>query len=400
MKLLFVIGSLDSGGAEHHLVQLIPQLTSQGITCRVYTLTHTGVLAKNLQERGITVIQPFFSTFIRKCLGKLSTPFLGVLSVISYLITLSIYRPNIIHYFLPAAYLFASPLSFFSFKSKKIMSRRSLNHYQKKYPHISKLEHWLHKQMDYLLANSLAVAQELIDEGSPPNRVGLIYNGVNSNQISVPSTHERLASREKLSIPRESLCLIIVANLIPYKGHIDLLNALADCTLPDEWVLLVVGRDNGILMNLQSLSHDLGISNNIRWMGSLTDLTDIYRSADIAVLPSHEEGFSNAILEAMAYSLPVVATDVGGNAEAIADGNGGIIVSSRNPHELSRAISKLANNPELREKYGHFARCRVENEFNWEKCTLMYSDLYAHITTTTNQLSPMCRLTSKRPNMK
>lgn len=397
MKVLFVIGSLDSGGAEHHLVQLIPRLTSQGITCRIYTLTHAGVLSKNLRERGIIVTQPFCSDFIRKHFGSLSAPVLGMLSAVSYLTTLSIYRPNIIHYFLPAAYLFAAPLSFFSFKSKKIMSRRSRNHYQNKYPRLSIFEHWLHKRMDYLLANSLAVAQDLINEGSPPSRVGLIYNGVNTDQLSTPPMHERLASRENLSIPRESLCLIIVANLIPYKGHTDLLNALANCGLPDEWVLLVVGRDNGILTNLQSLSHDLGINNHIHWMGNLTDLTDIYRSADIAILPSHEEGFSNAILEAMAYRLPIVATNVGGNAEAIIDGQGGIIVPPQNPQELSNAISKLADTPELREKYGCFARYRVENEFNWKKCTLMYLDLYAHITTKEKQQRPMCSLFKPQP---
>ena len=390
MKVLFVIGSLDSGGAEHHLVQLIPRLASQGLICRVYTLTHAGELAGNLQNNGITVTQPFGSTFIRKRFGSLSAPILGVLSAISYLITLSTYRPNVIHYFLPAAYLFASPLSFFSFKAKRIMSRRSRNHYQKKYPQLSKFEHWLHKRMDYLLANSQAVVQDLIDEGAPASRIGLIYNGVNTDQLTTPSTDERRTARENLSIPSESLCLIVVANLIPYKGHIDLLNALANCALPDNWVLLVVGRDSGILTNLQSLGHDLGLNNHIRWMGSLTDLTDIYRAADIALLPSHEEGFSNAILEAMACRLPVVATNVGGNAEAIIDGSGGIIVSPQNPQELSKAIEKLASTPELREKYGRFARCRVENEFNWKKCTLIYSDLYAHIVTKNKQQNPMC----------
>lgn len=397
MRVLFVIGSLDSGGAEHHLVQLIPRLASEGIECQVYTLTHAGLLAKRLQQQGITITQPYCSAFIRKHLGRLSTPILGVLSILSYLITLSIYRPSIIHYFLPAAYLFAAPLSFFSFKSKKIMSRRSRNHYQKKYPRLSIFEHWLHKRMDYLLANSQAVAQDLIDEGCPPDRVGLIYNGVNSDQLITPSLHERLASRKILSIPEKSLCLIVVANLIPYKGHIDLLNALANCMLPDKWMLLVVGRDNGTLTNLQTLSHDLGISDHIQWMGSLTDLTDVYRSADIAILPSHEEGFSNAILEAMAYQLPTVATNVGGNAEAIVDGSGGIIVPLQKPQELSRAISKLANTPKLRVAYGHFARSRVVNEFNWKKCTLMYSNLYAHIITKDKQQHPMCSL-SNNPN--
>ncbi len=398
MRVLFVIGSLDSGGAEHHLVQLIPRLASEGIECQVYTLTHAGLLAKRLQQQGITITQPYCSAFIRKHLGKLSTPILSILSVISYLITLSIYRPNIIHTFLPAAYLFSSPLSFFFFKSKKIMSRRSRNYYQKKYPRISLFEHWLHKKTDYFLANSQAVVQDLIDEKCPPNQVGLIYNGVNSNQLTTPSLQERLVSREKLLIPETSLCLIVVANLIPYKGHVDLFNALANCTLPEGWVMLVVGRDNGILASLQLLSRSLGIDNNIRWMGSLADLTDVYRSADIAILSSHEEGFSNAILEAMAYSLPIVATNVGGNAEAFVDGGGGIIVPPHSPKELSNAIEKLASNPELRDKYGNFARSRVESEFNWEKCTQMYTDLYDKLYTDDFHEQPLCSL--QRINLK
>lgn len=394
IKILFVIGSLDSGGAEHHLAQLLPRFPSHKFDCRVYTLTHPGALSEKLNDGGIVIHKPILSTFIRKNFSTFSSIVLGAASVVSYLVLLIRFRPDIIHFFLPASYLFAAPLSLFSFKSKKIMSRRSQNHYQKKYPYISKFEWWLHKRMDYLLANSQAVAKDLIDEGCPHNKVGLIYNGVNTSQHTPPSTDDRLISRSNLSIAKKSLCLIMVANLIPYKGHIDLLNALANCKLPENWVMLVAGRDGGILANLRLLSHDLGIENHILWLGSLTDLTDVYQSADIAILSSHEEGFSNAILEAMAYGLPTVATNVGGNAEAIVDGAGGIIVPSKNPKALSNAIEKLANNPELRDKYGDFARCRVESEFNWEKCTQMYTDLYDNLSTKKPHKQPMCALQS------
>ena len=90
----------------------------------------------------------------------------------------------------------------------------------------------------------------------------------------------------------------------------------------------------------------------------------LLRAADIGMLCSHEEGFSNALLECMAASLPVVATDVGGNAEAVVDRETGLLVPSQAPDQLAQAILELARSPDLRLRFGAAGRSRVETLFS------------------------------------
>jgi L-malate glycosyltransferase len=107
---------------------------------------------------------------------------------------------------------------------------------------------------------------------------------------------------------------------------------------------------------LEKLVRDLGVSKHVEFIGTVTDLNRELSRADIFVLPSRSEGFSNAIVEAMAAALPVVATDVGGNAEAVQQGVTGYIVPPEDPAALSIAIARLASDPELARNMGMAAR--------------------------------------------
>ena len=98
--------------------------------------------------------------------------------------------------------------------------------------------------------------------------------------------------------------------------------------------------------------------------------------SDIGLLTSHEEGFSNAVLEAMASGLPMVVTDVGGNAEVVEDGLSGFVVEPHNPEKLGEAILKLANDSELRQKMGQRSRTTIENKFTLTECVNQYHRLY------------------------
>ena len=138
-----------------------------------------------------------------------------------------------------------------------------------------------------------------------------------------------------MGIGPQALTLVMVGNLIAYKGHGDLLVALGQAApqLPPDWRLLIVGRDEGIASALQAQSVALGIDRNVLFLDTRNDVPDILNACDIGVLCSHQEGFSNAVLEGMAASLPMIVTDVGGNAEAVLDGECGIVV----PAERSAA---------------------------------------------------------------
>ena len=102
------------------------------------------------------------------------------------------------------------------------------------------------------------------------------------------------------------------------------------------------------------------LDQNILFLGPRDDIPDMLHLSDLAILCSHEEGFSNAILEGMAVGLPMVVTDVGGNAEAMQNGVTGIVVPAREPSALGAAILKLAKNAQLRKRMGREARKRVQ----------------------------------------
>src|SRR5690606_30322590 len=192
------------------------------------------------------------------------------------------------------------------------------------------------------------------------------------------ATTPRGVTRRQLGIPDAAVVFTMVANLIPYKGHADLLTALAAVReqLPSPWRLLCVGRDDGIGPRLRDQSAALGLAGNVMWLGERRDIANLLSASDIGVLCSHEEGFSNAVLEGMASGLPMVVTDVGGNAEAVIDGDCGLVGPARNPARLGAALLQLATNPEQRCRLGTAARRRVESEFSLERCIIDYERLY------------------------
>lgn len=285
------------------------------------------------------------------------------------------YRPAAVHFFLPASYCLGAPVALLAGARPLLMSRRSRNHYLDGRPFFRWLERLLHSRMMLLLGNSKRVIADLIDEGAAPDRIRLIYNGV-----KLPSSEgreqQRISTRAELGLDDEFI-IVCVANLIPYKGHADLLDALAQRRdmLPP-WRLLLVGRDDGIGAELRAQAQQAGIEKNVVLLGPRSDVAALLTASDLSVLASHEEGFSNAVLEAMAAGLPVVATDVGGNAEAVVNGETGFIVPSHDPDALGEALEKCVMSRELCRKLGLAGAERARTRFSLERCVAEYEELY------------------------
>jgi len=372
--ILYVIGDLDVGGAERHLAQVLPELVKQGFRPMVYALTHKGRLASHLEAVGVKVVTVPFSDFLRRFPSPLRQLVMLPLTMSRLWILMLLKKPLAVHFFLPTAYLLGGICSLFAPIPVRMMSRRSLNNYQQKHPRLVPLERWLHRRMDAVLGNSAAVLAQLREEGVPEARLGLIYNG-----ISVSEGIGRTEARARLGIGDEILVFVIVANLIPYKGHVDLIEALGAIRerLPGGWLLLCAGRDVGIGRELDMRARDLGIDANVRWLGERPDVLEIFCAADIGILCSHQEGFSNSLLEGMASGVPMVVTDVGGNQEAVIDGQTGFVVPAGHPEALARALLELADDPALRQKFGEAASQRVRAEFSLLGCVNNYALLYA-----------------------
>lgn len=373
--IFFVIGSLLIGGAEKHLSMIAPALVQRGHRVSVYNLSGRSVLGDAMAEDGVRIISPPF--------GSLSSRFRLVGGIMLAISTLKLYslflfrRPPVVHFFLPQAYIIGAISARCAGISGLIMSRRSLNTYQSRHPVLARLERRLHQYMKVVVANSKRVLAQLRDdENVPPCKLELIHNGIDLACFDGPLDRRR--KRQELGIGASAKVLTIVANLIPYKGHMDLLHALAGikAEISGDWVLLAVGRDDGIGGSLKLAADRLGLADKILFLGTRDDVPDILRVSDIGLLCSHEEGFSNAILECMAAGLPMVVTDVGGNAEAVVSGRTGFVVSKCSSADLGLAIVRLIKDGQLRKRMGRAGRKRVETLFSLDVCVTKYEALY------------------------
>jgi len=375
--LLVVVPSLQLGGTERHLCQVLPRLAGRGWKPTVFTITAKGSLAADLEATGIVVREPPLARLLSSA-GPVGRSALRAISAIR--LTAMIWRspPGIVHFFLPEAYLLGGLCALTRRKHRLVMSRRSLNVYQTKHRLLAFLERWLHRRMTAILGNSQAIVEQLIgDEAVPEHKVQLIYNGIDTSLFE--RRRPIREARTALGIDAGALTLVIVANLIPYKGHADLLKALQGIcpSLPKNWVLLCAGRIPPASTALISRAAQGCLAGHIRFLGERYDIPELLAAADIGLLCSHQEGFPNSLLEGMAAALPMIVTDVGGNVEAV--GKSAVIVPPHAPDDLGRAILQLTADAARRRDLGDAAQRRVRRRFTIDRCVAAYDRFYTRI---------------------
>lgn len=374
--IVFVINNLDVGGCERHLATIIPHI-HQWRPVRVLIMdTVPGFFSSSLTQKGVDVRCLLKSPFWKQSFpGK---PFLIKIAKLWALTKefnkLSSHDP-IIHCFLPGAYMLGAAASRIAGVKTLIMSRRSLNHYQS-WPW-KKVERFCHRWLTKAVGNSRLVIEQLKDEGIPQERLTLLYNGVETPAFHQP--HLRQETRKALKLSHDEVVIIHLANLIPYKGHQDLIEAVASLDPNLKIRVLCVGSDRGIQKALEKHALSLGVYSRFSFLGARQDVPALLACADISVLPSHEEGFPNAILESMAAGLPVIATAIGGSQEAVVHEKTGLLVPPHAPLELAQALKRLIMSTELRRQYGETGYQRVQDEFSLTSCVQGYHNLYEEL---------------------
>lgn len=375
-SILFVIDSFNVGGTEKHLSQILPILRSRGLNVAVFTIGKKGHLGAQIEKFGLQVYEPTVFDIVTELPISLQRflfiPFAFV-RLSKLLLTKDI---ALLHFFLPRAYLIGGLTSLLMRTPIRIMSRRSLNCYQTGRYFTKRLELWLHQFMHAVIGNSNAVVSNLYDEGIEKSKVGLIYNGLDIKAFS--GLRDKYLLRLDFGVSPETFLVIMVANFFPYKGHRDLVEAfglIAD-QMPSGWALWLVGRDQGCVSDVLSYADKLGIAENVKCLGQIDNVANYLLSADVGVLCSHEEGFSNSVLEYMAAGLPVVASDVGGNKEAVVHGVTGFVVPPRDSQRLGEKILLLAKQKKLRKQMGKAGQAYVKKTFTLDRCVSDYEKLY------------------------
>jgi len=368
-QVILVVDCLETGGAESQVVMLAKGLVRRGIHCLVFALRAEGPFLDELLLHKIKVVNAGFPR------GRDRPAFVKGMLRLCRLVFNS--RPCVVHTFLPLSNFVGSLAGYFSGASVVVTSRRGLGVYQetsaiwKYYDRIS------NALSNTISVNSLAVAHDVIKrDGAHPGKVVCIYNGLDFSRFEFPPNLRKLM-RNQLGLLESDFAWIKVANLASYKGHLDLLEALSTLSRRRNVRLFLVGGDLGMRAQLEGVSARLGLNKQVIFLGSRLDVPEILSAMDGCVMASHTEGFSNAILEAMAAGLPIVATNVGGNTEALQGGALGVLVDSNCPVALGSAMHAIMGSLELRNRLSVSGALAVRECYGVDTMIDSYVCLYA-----------------------
>lgn len=256
-------------------------------------------------------------------------------------------------------------------KAKLIWSRRDMGILRTRKHHIA--YRLMAGVPDAVFAVSEQVRRHCIEvDRIDSARVQTIYNGLN------------LADWNTTSRPSKSgeLHITTVGNIRRVKGHDIFIRAAASIVPRFPNVSFSIAGDvlePEYFAELQVLVRDLNLSNHFHFVGGVTDIREYLSAADIFVLPSRSEGFSNAIVEALAASLPVVATEVGGNAESVKDGVNGFLVPTEDSSALSAAITHLLSDPSQAKAMGIAGKALVAERFTTQAMMNRISATYRNL---------------------
>jgi len=279
----------------------------------------------------------------------------GLLSLFRLMVVLRKVRPQILAFNTPRAVIAGNLASRFSAVQARIIFRR-VSFPLRNNP-LTRMKYRL--GIDCIVAISESIRSQLLARGIPPGLIRIIYEGMD------------LAHYPKRNGPayRPGTPVVIgtIAHLSSEKGINHLIEAAS--LIPDaaSRMRFVVVGDGSLRRELEQQVRAANLENCFQFAGFQENTRDYLTSFDIFVLPSLSEGLSSSILSAMASSLPVVATRVGGIPELVHQGDNGLLVPPADPPALAQALQCLAENPAERLRMGQRGRARMESEFTLER---------------------------------
>ena len=367
-RVLYLIDRLQSvgGGAEGVLYKLCRFLPARGFRCSVATF---GV--------GEGVEQQF------PCPVRiLPTPrihhWTALPRALAFARLLRSEQVEIVHTFFPASDLWGGLVARLSGCPILVSSRRDMGILRSR-------KH----RVPYRLANLLFTQVQAVSESVrefcihedrlPPEKVVTVPNGVDLESIDAYPSGDRNAV---FGLSDNTPVVATVANVRSVKGIDILLRAAVVVReqLPEaRFVVIGEAYDASYLRELLQLAEQLGVGQNVRFLGPRNDVCALLKASDLFCLPSRSEGMSNALLEAMACRLACVATEVGGNLEVVIDGETGFLVPTESPHALAARIVTLLRDRDLRKRMGQTGRRIVQLKFTVQHMVDRLSLLYGQL---------------------
>ena len=364
MEIVHVVENLDRGGLERTVVDLIASQRDAGHECRVICLFKLGLLAKELLASGVRV----------DACGKRPGLDLRALRRARALIRQS--PDAVIHTHNAMAHYYAVLASLGLPVKCRINTRHGMGGRTR-----SGRQEWLYRQSlrgtDYAVAVCEAARQRFAADGMRPRRALLsVPNGIRLERFRPADDVARQSLVAELGLPTGSRIIGTVGRLQPVKDHALLLRAFAKVRVQVPEAALVIVGDGPLRAALEAQAEQAGLSDALRFMGDRHDVPRLLTGMEVFALTSTSEGYSVALLEACASSLPIVATDVGGNREIVRHGINGRLVPSGDTAAIATALIALLRGGEQAAAMGRAGYAWAQAEASFRTMAERYHGLY------------------------
>ena len=361
IRVVEVLATGTTGGAQEHLFGLVTRIDASRFDVSIVSLS-PGSAVRKLERAGFDVLvldEPDDAIAV----GALAAHLVGI-------------RPDVIHNHMYRAELVGTraaialgevghrrPYVVSTVHSSRVRSEEDREMLRVLTPH-----------MNQLIAVSRAIEAKLESEGRTTAPIRRIYNGVDLSRYE--NQEPCCTLPEEYGMEPGSQIVGVVARLEPEKGHPTLLEAWPAVlrSVPDAY-LLIVGEGSR-RDALEALARDLHIAHRVVFTGRRDDVPAVTAALDVAVLPSYREAQGLSILEALALSRPVVASDVGGIPEVITDGVTGLLVPPHDPDALAAAIARLLRDHPYADTLGRAGHDMVHDRFDIGTMVSLVQQIY------------------------
>jgi glycosyltransferase involved in cell wall biosynthesis len=367
LHVAYVIKAMDVGGSQTHLLQVLRLLDRRRFRPSFFCLTGTGGLLDQVRALDVPVFAPeaagaFKGTSFVKRVGALTSQ-------------LRRQRPDIVHNYLLRANLVGSISARLARVPVVLCSKRGC-HERRGFELIAaKTGNFL---ADRVTVNAEAVRDFVHEnERCAIDKMVVIPSGVDADSFRPLAQGDYKA---RLGIPSGRTTVGVVTRMRVRKGVEEFMRALAIVrrSRPEVHGVIVGEVEPDVV--LEQLVAELGLKDHLSLLGRRADMPEVYSAFDLFVLCSHDEGMSNAILEAMAMEKVVVATDVGGTKEVVRHGETGLLVPAKDPEALGKSIEEALGSGPLRLlEMGRRGREIVVEEFSAASMVRQMEELYSSL---------------------
>jgi sugar transferase (PEP-CTERM/EpsH1 system associated) len=347
MNIMHVVLSLEYGGLEKVVIDLASHLNNGKYKVVICCLDRLGDLAKEAENRGIKVI------FVKR------KPGIDILLPFRLSKIFKDEKIDIVHTHNHAAMLYGT----LGAKLTGIHKIFNTIHGREKKIKNACIWSMIWQMNSRIITISQDAKKELVkNSGINPGKIDVIYNGIDISRFKKSDVDSNIIGT--------------VSRLSLEKDNFTMLEAFKIVTSRIDNVKLTIAGDGPLRESLKFKVESLKLEGKVQFMGFRNDIPEILSRFNVFALSSLTEGISISLLEAMASSKPVVATNVGGNPEVVVDGETGILVPPKEPERIAEAIIKILSDRDMAKRMGEAGRKTVEEKFSLERMVKEYQEIY------------------------